>query len=626
MVDTRNTRRLSAILAADVAEYSRLMHADEAGTITAWQAARREAIDPTLAHHDGHVVKRTGDGVLAEFSTVENAVRCAVALQEALAGNSLNFRMGIHLGDITDDGDDIHGDGVNIAARLEGLAEPGGICISGDVFNQVQNKLNLAFTDTGEQEVKNIARPIRVYRLELGEAATKGTLSRETASPKTNITIAVSIIAVIAAIAGLFVWQPWTVRNTSPVAEKMAAPSQKKPSIAVLPFNNMSGDVEQEYFSDGITEDLITDLSKISGLIVIARNSTFAYKGKSPDIRDVGRELGVRFVLEGSVRKAGGQVRINAQLIDAETGAHLWAERYDGSLDDVFGLQDKVTAKIITVLAVQLTKGEQKRIARKETENAEAYNIFLKGWEQYQRQRPQSFRKAIVLFEKAAVLDPNYSRANAALAAIYWQAWKRHWHNKVGVHNIHIARVKAEDYLAKAMRNPTPLSRQVSAAMLAQRGHHSDAITEGERAIALDPNDAEGFATLAGAFTLAGRPQEALPLIERAVRLNPHFPASYLYELGLARFSLGEFDLAATALEKAVALNPDDRWSSRILIATLGYLGRGKDAEALMDNAENNWRGFDPLSVRGVAFWYPFKRPADTERLAEGLRKAGVPD
>jgi len=271
-------------------------------------------------------------------------------------------------------------------------------------------------------------------------------------------------------------------------------------------------------------------------------------------------------------------------------------------------LQDMVTSKIVATLAVKLTTGEQERIGLRETEITEAYDIFLKGWEQYLRQRPESFREAITLFEEAVKLDPDYSRAYAALSLTYWQAWKRYWHIKIGYGNPHDIRFK------------------ISTAMLAQMGHYDLAVAEGERAIALDPNDPDGFVALAGALNLAGNPEKSLSLVEKAMRLNPHYPTSYLHELGLARFGIQEYDEAAVALERAVTLNPDDRWSSRLLIATLGYLGREEEAAAIMDRVEGNWRGFDPLSVRGIAFWYPFKEPADAERLADGLRKAGVPD
>jgi TolB-like protein/Flp pilus assembly protein TadD len=403
----------------------------------------------------------------------------------------------------------------------------------------------------------------------------------------------------------------------------------------VLPFDNLSDDPKQEYFCDGMTEDLITDLSKISGMLVIARNSTFAYKGKPINIKQVAEELGVRYVLEGSVRKAESKVRITAQLIDAVTGYHIWADRYDGDLKDVFGLQDKVTRSIVTVLAVQLTAGDQERVARKGTDNSQAYDAFLRGWEHYRRQTPDDFRQAISYFEKAVDLDPQYTRAYAALAATYWETWKRVWQEKIGLNqrwNWNEPRFRAEQFLAKAMQDPTPLAHQVTSARLLHLQQHEEAIAEAQRAIALDPNDADSYVALAGALSLAGRADEALGWVERAMRLNPHYPSYYLYQLGLVYFGMEQFDEAAISLEQATALNPDDRWSYRLLLATYGLLGRREDATKALQaiNERDNKRGwqsrFDPLTIRTSAFWLPFKEPADAERLAQGLRNAGFPD
>jgi tetratricopeptide (TPR) repeat protein len=319
-------------------------------------------------------------------------------------------------------------------------------------------------------------------------------------------------------------------------------------------------------------------------------------------------------------------VRINAQLIDATTGGHLWADRYDGSLADIFGLQDEVARKIVAVLAVQLTAGEEEQLALRETKNTEAYDVFLKGLDQYLRQTPDGFREAITHFEKAVELDPNYSRAYAALSATYWQIQKRYWHAKFGFGRVHDARFKAEEFLEKANRQPTALSHQVATAMLSQQGRHMEAIAEGGKAIGVDPNDADSYVALAGALSLAGNPDEALQLVQKAMRLNPHFPPFYLYELGLAQFGIEDFRSAAATLETATALNSEDRWSYRLLLATYGHLGREADAERIFELTDKSWRGNDPISIRGVAFWYPFKETTDRERLATGLRKANIPD
>ena len=628
-------RKLAAILEADMVGYSRLMAADEVGTLARQKAHLGEAIAPRIAEYGGRIVKTTGDGVLAEFSSVVDAVRCAVNVQLAMTEREagvpeerrIAYRIGVNLGDIIEDDDDIYGDGVNIAARLEGLAEPGGICVSRTVYNHVKGKVASDFEDLGERRVKNIPEPLRVYRVRMEPEAAGGAIGGPTRRVSWKWPAAAVAAAALMAVAGAGLWlRPWEPREEPASVERMAHPLPDKPSIAVLPFTNMSDDPAQEYFADGMTEDLITDLSKVSGLFVIARNSVFTYKGKAVKIRQVAEELGVRYVLEGSVRRVGQQVRINAQLIDAATGGHLWAERYDGSLSDVFGLQDQVARKIVAVLAVQLTAGEEQRVARKETEVPEAYDAFLQGWQHYLRQNPENFRKAISYFEKALELDPEYPRAYAALAATYWQSWKRFWSERVGLQRWHDARVEAEKFLEKAKRRPTSLTHQLAADMLSQRQRHEEAIAEAERAVALDPNDADSYMALAGALSLAGRPDEARQLVERAMRLNPHYPPSYLYQLGVAQFGTERFEKAAASLERATALNPDDRWSFRLLLATYGFLDRREEAAGVLETVDKNWFGLDPLTVRTAAFWHPFKEPADAERLAEGLRRAGVPD
>jgi Tfp pilus assembly protein PilF len=380
-----------------------------------------------------------------------------------------------------------------------------------------------------------------------------------------------------------------------------------------------------------MTEDLITDLSKVAGLFVIARNSTFVYKGKATDVREVAKTLGVRYVLEGSVRRSGAEVRVNAQLIDATTGGHVWADRYDGDLKNIFAFQDKVTRTVVAALAVELTKEDRERVARKGTENAQAYDVFLKGWQHYLRQTPEDFRAAILQFKKALELDPKYGRAYAALAATYWEAYTRYWAVALGFSRGRETYFQAEQFLAKAMRDPTPLAHQVASAMLLHAQQHDEAIAEAKRAIASDPNDADGYVALANALSFTGRPSEALEQVERAIRLNPHYPPYYLYQLGLARFSMKRLDEAATSLERALALNRDDYWSQRLLLATYGLLGRRADAakllETIMKNEKRGWiASFDPLTVRAVTYWFPFAERADVERFAEGLRKAGVPE
>jgi adenylate cyclase len=631
-------RKLTAILSADVKGYSRLMGEDEKGTVRTLNAYR-EVMANLIQHHHGRVVDATGDNLMTEFASMVDAVECSVEIQKELKARNaelpenrkMEFRIGINLGDVIEEEGRIYGDGVNIAARIEDLAEPGGVCISGSGFEQVRNKLALGYQYLGEHTVKNIVQPIKVYRVLMEpESAGKVTGERE---GKGRRWLWTAVVAIVLAGGTLvlrnFYFRPPPIEPAS--KEKIAFTLPDKPSIAVLPFVNMDGDPEQAYFADGMTEDLITDLSKVAGLFVIARNSTFMYKGKTSDIRDVAKTLGVRYVLEGSVRRSGAEVRVNAQLIDATTGGHVWADRYDGDLKNIFGFQDKVTRNVVTALAVELTKEDRERVARRGTENTQAYDVFLKGWQHFLRQTPEDFRVAIVQFKKAAELDPKYGRAYAALAATYWEAYRRYWDLALGFSRQREARLQAEQFLAKAMRDPTPLAHQVASAMLLHTQQHDEAIAEAKRAIASDPNDADGYVALANALSFTGKASEALEQVERAIRLNPHYPPYYLYQLGLARFGMKRLDEAAASLERSLVLNRYDHWSQRLLLATYGLLGRSADAAKLLEmikgNEKRGWLAvYDPLTIRASTYWYPFAEHADVERFAEGLRKAGLPE
>jgi adenylate cyclase len=640
--DTGIRQRLMAILAADAAGYSRLMAADEAGTVKVLDSARG-IFKSQIESHQGRVIDMAGDSVLAVFETAAGAVTAALKIQQELntASSSvpddhqMRFRIGVHLGDVIEKSDGtVYGDGVNIAARLQGLAEAGGVTVSDAVKSALRGKVQAIFDDQGEQTVKNIAEPVRAYALRTrAEPASSATVAPAVPRrPLRRLAVAVGAGIVLVVAIGVIVWlAPWRSRiETAPtVRTPLALPD--KPSIAVLPFDNMSGDPEQAYFADGMTEDLITDLSKVAGLFVIARNSTFVYKGKSKDIREIAETLGVRYVLEGSVRRSGADIRVNAQLIDATTGGHLWADRYDGDMKNIFGLQDKVTRSVVTALAVELTKDDKERVARRDTENTEAYDVFLKGWQHYLRQTPKDFRAAIDYFKKAAELDPKYGRAYAALAATYWETSTRLWDLELGLTRSHDAQFQAEQFLAKAMLSPTPLAHQVASAMLLHSQQYDEAIAEAKRAIAGDPNDADGYVALANVLSFTGRANEALELVERAIRLNPNYPPHYLYQLGLARFGMKRLDEAAASLERAIALNPDDYWSQRLLLATYGLLGRKVNAAKLLDEIKGReQRGLlasrDPLTVTASTYSYPFAIRADGERFADGLRKAGVPE
>ena len=628
-------RKLTAILSADVKGYSRLMSQDERGTILTLTAYKK-AMTILIQEYKGRVVDSPGDNLLAEFGSVVDAVNCAVEIQRELAerntelppARQMEFRIGINLGDVVEEEDRIYGDGVNIAARIEGLADGGGVCISGTAYDQVVNKLGLEYEFLGEQEVKNIERPVRVYRvLSFPGAAAHRVVRAKTATAKKwrKVVLAIAVILVIGAAVGA-IWNLYFRPSVEPASvEKMAFPLPDRPSIAVLPFVNVGGDQEQEYFSDGMTDDLITDLSKISGLFVIARNSVFTYKGKPVKVQQVAQELGVRYVLEGSVRKVGDQVRMNAQLIDATTGYHLWAERYDGHIGDVFALQDKITGKIVSALAVQLTAGEQEQFVREETDNPAAYDAFLQGWDHYKRRMPDGYAKAVPYFEKAVALDPEYGRAYAALASTFWESWERGWHGSLGLSRSE-ARDSAKQLLKLAMDNPTPLAHQVASEMHRQQRKYDKAIAEAERAIALDPNDGSSHVAKAGALIVAGRATEAIGHVRTAMRLDPHYPAFYLYVLGVAHFGTGQFEKAAALLQRAVKRNPQNHALLIPLTAAYGHLGREQEAVAAVAQYVK-LRGWSaPPSVQRIIAGWPYKDPKDRDRLADGLRKAGLPE
>jgi TolB-like protein/class 3 adenylate cyclase len=639
------TAKLAVILHADVVGSTALVQRDERIAHDRIQDAFQR-FSQTIERYGGVPHEIRGDALLAECNRASDAVSAALAFQAANTehNNTLHdeirpeVRIGISLGEVVVADGTLTGPDVVLAQRLEQLAEPGGVCISVEVQHALPGRLPFEFGNLGDQEVKGFDEPVRAYAVTLksGENIPAPAPPAHVEKPSQGVSrqfATAGIIAVSLVVAGVVAWwRPWAPDVEPASVERMVYPLPDKPSIAVLPFSNMSDDAQQEYFVDGMTEDLITDISKLSGLFVIARNSVFKYKGQSIEVAQVAEELGVRYVLDGSVRRSGDEVRINVQLIDATTGGHLWADRYDGKLDDVFGLQDKVAGKIVTFLAVQLSGAEQERVARKGTDNVQAYDAFLRGWQHYLRQTPEDFRRAVADFERAVELDPQYAHAHAALAATNWETWKRFWQSPLGfTDGSHGPRVRAEQLLLKAMQDPSPLAHQVASAMLLHQQQYEAAIAEARNAIELDPNDADNYIALANALTLSGEAEEAIEWVERAMRLNPHYPAFYLYQLGLVQFAMGEFAQAATSLEKAVALNPNDLWAYRVLIASYGASNRIEDAAravAAMKRADTRGylNSFDPLTIRTSAFWLPFKESADAERLARGLRNAGVPD
>jgi len=620
-------RKLTAILSADAVGYSRLMAEDEEATVRTI-TAYRELISTVVEKHRGRVVDSPGDNILAEFASAVDAVRGAVEIQEELKARNaelpqdrrMAFRIGVNLGDVIHEEERIYGDGVNIAARVEGLADGGGICISGTVYEHIKNKLALGYQYLGEHSVKNIPEPVRVYRVLIDPEAIGKVIGEKRVEPKRGqrVVIAAAIVLLLA-VGGIIYWRAASPPVEVASVERMAFPLPDKPSIAVLPFDNMSEDPKQEYFSDGITEDLITDLSKISGLFVIARNSTFTYKGKPVKVQQVAEELGVRYVLEGSVRKVGEQVRINAQLVDATTGHHLWAERFDGALGDIFSLQDRFTRKIVTALALKLTADEEKRLTSRYTDNVEAYDAYLKGREYFLAGTPEDYVKAVGYYEKAIELDPDFSPAHAGLASVYTTVLSRNLTKELGWPD---ARSRVEKHLQMAMKNPTPSAHYaVGKTRLFQR-RYDEAIAEAERAIALDPNFPDGYYLMGWILIFGGRSAEAVDYYNKAMRLDPQYPGGVLYNLGLAQYCLEQYEEAATSLEKSQKLNPG--YGPWPLAITYAQLGRGQEAADILAKYFEK-RGWLLSPIENTFPYWPFKEQKDLDHWAEGLRKSGAP-
>ena len=521
------TRKLRAIMSADVKGYSILMADDEVTTVQTLKDYRN-IMSACIEQHGGRVVDAVGDNLLAEFDSTVDAVECAVEVQKELKlknqelpeDKRLEFRIGVNIGDVIQDGDSIFGDGVNIAARIEGLADGGGVCVSRNAYDHIKNKLSLGYEFLGEHPVKNISEPVAVYKVLMDEKDAGKLIGEEKKTPKAKWTgIAAAAITIILLV---IVWQ---LINQKPAEIKKEVPapvSSAKSSIAVLPFDNMSNDPDQGYFGDGISEDLITDLSKIPDLLVISRLSSFTYKGKSVKTQQIGEELGVRYLLEGSVRKANGNVRINAQLIDAATGHHLWAERYDGNTSDIFGLQDKITRKIAASLAVKLTQKDQERLTQKETKNMEAYEAFLKGSSiaNSLRNDPEKFAQSLPWFEKAVELDPDYSLAYAALAETYLFGSAFGIQNKLGISS-RLARIRGDNYIRLAMKNPTNIVYRNVGRYAAFKRQHEKSLDFGMRAIALGPYEYKSNAFMAQNLVYAGRPDEAAVFSERMRKADP---------------------------------------------------------------------------------------------------------
>lgn len=588
-MEAEGARRLAAILVADVVGYSWLMGTDEESTHARLRSHRVELIEPTISAHHGRIVKLTGDGFLAEFASVVDATVCGIDIQREMVRRDadlpddqrMRLRIGINLGDVIVEENDIYGDGVNVAARLEGLAEPNGICISDMAHQMIRSRPDLSFADGGEQRLKNITQPIRVWRWMEGREATG---------------------------------------HTAVQTDKSSDPAERdKPSVAVLPFDNMSRDPDQEYFSDGITEDLITDLSRLSGLLVIARNSVFRYKGRPTKPQDVAVELGVRYVLEGSIRRAENHIRINAQLIDATTGYHVWAERYDRELVNIFALQDDITREIVSALEVRLTEPEQDRLARRYTENLEAFDLFLRAKERQLRRTQEGLREARELLENAIQLDASFAGAHAVLADNYRQEWTFGWRRDEGMLD------EALKLATKAISLDAtlPLAHSLLGWIYLWHKKHDEAEKEAQLAVQLDPNFAEGYARLGHIVALAGRPEEGIGLIRKALRLDPHSPFLYSFFLGHALASLRRDQEAVDALRRALSRNPEHIGSRQYLAASLWHLEYLDEAKA---EAEALLRVDPDFSVNAIASRIPEKRQQMLDRHVAALRALQLPD
>ena len=618
-------RRLTAILSADAVEYSRLMGDDEEATIRTITEYRK-IITEQVKQNDGRVVDSPGDNVFAEFASVVDALKCAVQTQSKITerndnlpeNREMKFRIGVNLGDIAEDGDRIYGDGVNVAARIESLAEPGGICISRTAYDQVKNKLELGYEYLGEHSVKNITEPVRVYKI-LTEPEAVGKVIGEKRKTRRGIALAIALILLIGAggLTGWYLYIQQSKRIEPASIEKMAYPLPDKPSIAVLPFVNMSDDPKQEYFSDGITENIITDLSKISAFFVISRSSTFAYKGKPVKIKQVSEELGVRYVLEGSVQKSSDKVRINAQLVDAITGHHLWAERYDRDLKDIFAVQDEITQKIVRTLRVEVTEVELERIRRIPTENLNAYESFYRGLEHYRRSSKSSNIQARQMFEKAIELDPRFSMAYVFLGHTYRRDWLYRWSQDPQTME------RAFELAQKAIElNDSSIYAYelLGYIYLLKDRQHEQAIAVAEKVIALDPNFAGGYGLLAEILGFAGRPEEVIGLMEKAMRLNPRYPAIYLFWLGNAHYQMGRYDEAIAALNSAVIRKPNHLPTHLFLAASYVELGQEEEAQAEVAEILR----ISPDYRSGSKSWAPWKDQTVPKRIRAALRKAGL--
>jgi TolB-like protein/class 3 adenylate cyclase/Flp pilus assembly protein TadD len=619
-------RKLAAILSADVEGYSRLMDDDEEATVRTL-TSYRNAITDLVQQFRGRVVDAPGDNLLAEFSSVVDAVNCAVEIQRDLAerntelayNRQMQFRIGVNLGDVIEEDGRIYGDGVNIAARVESLAEAGGICISGRAYDQVANKLGLEYENLGEHQVKNISVPIRVYRVlsHPGAAAHRVVQAKETLGRRWR-KIVISAAVVVVVVGALGIWQ-FYMRSPAiePASvEKMAYPLPDKPSIAVLPFVNMSGDPEQEYFVDGITNDIITALSEFKFLFIIASNSSFAYKGKPVKVQEVSEELGVRYVLEGSVQKTSDRMRINAQLIDATTGKHLWAERYDRDAQHLFDIQDEIVETIVATLAFKVDAAERERVARKGPENVDAYDYWLRGRNAWFRWTKEANAEAGSLYQKAMELDPRWARPYGYMAWVHVNDSRYRW-SEDPKKSMELALEWAQKcYALDADDYKTHWTLGFVYLYLRD---FDRAINGYERALELNSNDADFLAEMSTSLIYMGRPEQSIAQLKKAMRMNPRHPPWYFHSLGLAYYEVGRYKEALATLKH---YNNPPFWGHRTLAAVYVRLGRLEEARVEVSELLKKKSDYT-LKMENLR---PYKDPAQRDRFINDLRKAGVPD
>lgn len=583
-IDQKVTRKLRAILSADAKGYSILMANDEVSTI---QTLKRyqNILSTCIQHHGGRVVDAVGDNLLAEFGSCVDAVHCAVEIQKDLKNRNqklpeikrLEFRIGVNIGDVIQDGDRLFGEGVNVAARIEALADAGGICVSRSTYDQVKNKTELCFDYLGGHKVKNIIEPVRVYKVLMDPLG----------------------------------------KSESITGKPYKLPS--KPSIAVLPFVNISDDSSQEYFSDGITEDLITDLSKVSELFVIARNSAFTYKNKAMKVQEIGKELRVRFILEGSVRKIGNRVRINAQLIDASSGGHVWAERYDRDFVDIFNLQDEVTQEIVAALTINLTKSEEMQLGHRGTENLKAYDCLLKGMKEHWKYTKKANSQAQSLFQKAIEIDSDYAEAYSWLGLSLLHSWTQGWNKEPHVLDKSFQLANQ----ALALNDSLYEAHRILGDIYLFQKEYEKAVSQLKKAISFNPNYADAFAGLADIHNWVGKPEDSISLIKRAMHLNPHHSGWYDFTLGLSYLLLQRNQEAVKVLQRGLIHNPDFLGIHLALAGLYSEMGRSEDAKVEIGEVLRLSPDFNLQVLREML---PLKDPVVKERMINVAHKAGLPE